>query len=278
MALDIIGVNKKFGKEQALHDVTAQLGSGRIIGLLGKNGAGKSTLMQCIMGLLNYKGTISWNDKELKRFTSRESFAYIPDIDALDDRLTVARTIAFMAGVHPRWNDKKARLLANHSGLPLRNRVGSLSKGQKSKLYLLLTLSLDADLMLFDEPTIGLDASFRQEFFNVILGELFDGRRTIIIGTHQLNEVEPVLQDVLILNQGSVVVCEQLEKLQNRYHIIKVSASRQNELAELKPMWQRLQIGTLEALVPSETLLPKAEYRRPSLNEIFLALTGGDHV
>jgi len=270
-------LSKRFKNVQALDKVNLSLPRGRIIGLLGKNGAGKSTLMRCMLGLLNYEGSISFmggpvqhNDSCLFR-----KVAFIPDVSALDDRLTVEQTIAYVKGVNESWNDRKADALLEKSDLPLKQKVKTLSKGMKTKLYLLLVLSLDVELLLLDEPTIGLDILFRKEFFNTILGDFFDERKTILISTHQVNEVEHILQDIIFIDKGKIILHEDIEELRARYVEVKVPRENAAELRKHFPLqvWEGL--GSVHAILEERVEIAGAEYGVPQLADLFLAKVGG---
>ncbi len=275
--MEITNLNKNFGKVQALSDVNLTIPKGRIIGLLGKNGAGKSTLMRCMLGFLKYHGDIHYHGKRLEHNDSNifRNVAFIPDVSALDDRLTVKQTIAYIRGVNPSWNDRKADSLLEKSDLPLKQRVKTLSKGMKTKLYLLLVLSLDVEFLLLDEPTIGLDIVFRKEFFNTILGEFYDETKTILISTHEVNEVEHILQDIIFIDKGRIILAEDIDILRQKYMEIKVPREFADELRKHNPLqiWEGL--GYVHALVEEKLDIPSAEYGEPQLADLFLAKIGG---
>jgi ABC-2 type transport system ATP-binding protein len=275
--MEVTGLNKNFGKVQALKDVNLTIPRGRIIGLLGKNGAGKSTLMRCLLGFLKYNGEISYHGQKLEHNDSSifRNVAFIPDVSALDDRLTVAQTIAYVKGVNPSWNDRKADSLIEKSSLPSKQRVKTLSKGMKTKLYLLLVLSLDVEFLLLDEPTIGLDILFRKEFFNTILGEFYDETKTILISTHEVNEVEHILQDIIFIDQGRIILYDDIETLRSKYLEIKVPREFADELKKHHPLqvWEGL--GYVHALVEEKLDIQGAEYGEPQLADLFLAKVGG---
>jgi len=275
--MEIKSLSKNFGKVQALNDVNLAIPKGRIIGLLGKNGAGKSTLMRCMLGFLKYDGEIFYHGKKLEHNDSNifRNVAFIPDVSALDDRLTVAQTIAYIKGVNPSWNDRKADNLLEKSDLPLKQKVKTLSKGMKTKLYLLLVLSLDVEFLLLDEPTIGLDIVFRKEFFNTILGEFYDETKTILISTHQVDEVENILQDIIFIDKGKIILYEYIDNLRQKYMEIKVPREFADELKRHNPLqiWEGL--GYVHALVESKLDIQGAEYGAPQLVDLFLAKVGG---
>ncbi len=276
--MEIRNVSKRFGKVQALNNVTLNIPRGRIIGLLGKNGAGKSTLMRCMLGFLKYEGDIHYHGDKLRHNDSNifRSVAFIPDVSALDDRLTVAQTIAYVKGVNPAWNDKKADALLEKSDLPLKQKVKNLSKGMKTKLYLLLVLALDVEFLLLDEPTIGLDIIFRKEFFNTILGEFYDETKTILISTHEVNEVEHILQDIIFIDKGKIILYEDIDKLKQQYLEVKVPRENAEELKRHHPLQTWEGLGYVHGLVTEKLDTEYAEYSEPQLADLFIAKVGGE--
>jgi ABC-2 type transport system ATP-binding protein len=273
----IQNLTKHYGKFKALDGVNLTLGQGKIIGLLGKNGAGKSTLMRCMLGFLNHEGHISLNGNQISHRDHRifESVAFIPDVSGLDDRLTVKQTIDYIRGVNDRWNEDRAQKLLDISNLPMILKVGKLSKGMKTKLYLLITLSLDVDFLLLDEPTLGLDIAFRKEFFNTILGEFFDENKTILISTHQAEEVEDLLQEVIFIDNGRILLHEDMENLKSRLHIVTLPIDRQGEIMEHSPKLVSKTLGAISAVLPSDIMIEGATYARANLADIFLSVVGG---
>ncbi len=278
-AIEIKGLNKYYKKFQALSDVNLEIPKGKIIGLLGKNGAGKSTLMRCILGFLHHEGEIHIEDIMLEHRDPRvfEKVAFIPDVSGLDDRLTVQQTLDYVAQINPKWNPATAQKLLNISSLPLNKKVGQLSKGMKTKLYLLVTLSLDVNILMLDEPTLGLDIAFRKEFFNTILGEFFDEDKTIIISTHQVEEIEPLLQDIIFIDNGKIVLYDEVEKLKDSYNIVTVQNDQKEELLRHEPKLITKTLGFVSGLLSSDIKIEGAQYSRPSMSDIFLAVVGGSN-
>jgi ABC-2 type transport system ATP-binding protein len=275
----ISNLSKYYGKTKALDNVSLNLGQGRIIGLLGKNGAGKSTLMRCMLGFLAHQGEVYLNDSLIKHRDYRvfTHVAFIPDVSGLDDRLTVQQTIDYIKGVNPCWNDTTAEKLLAISNLPLKKKVAKLSKGMKTKLYLLITLSLDVSFLLLDEPTLGLDIAFRKEFFNTILGEFFDDQKTIFISTHQVEEVEDLLQEIVFIDNGRILLHEEVESLKNRYRLVSVPIDNAALIMVHEPKVVSKTLGFITAVLPSDLDIEGAQYGRPNLADIFLAVVGGSN-
>ena len=270
-------VSKHYGKFLALDNVSLELGAGKIIGLLGKNGAGKSTLMRSMLGFLSFDGSISLCGRPISHRDKWifEEAAFIPDVSGLDDRLTVKQTIEYVRGVNPRWNDNTATELLAISNLPMNKKVGKLSKGMKTKLYLLITLSLDVQFLLLDEPTLGLDIAFRKEFFDKILGDFFDENKSILISTHQVEEVEDILQEIIIIDKGKIILHEEVESLKSRYQVVMLPSDRVSELQAYKPKVLGHSLGFVSAVLDSSVQIEGATYARPRLADIFLAVVGG---
>ncbi|HNT52816.1 MAG TPA: ABC transporter ATP-binding protein, partial [Candidatus Syntrophosphaera sp.] len=206
-----------------------------------------------------------------------EDVAFIPDVSGLDDRLTVRQTIDYIRGVNDRWNDERAQKLLEISNLPLKRRVGKLSKGMKTKLYLLITLSLDVDFLLLDEPTLGLDIAFRKEFFNTILGEFFDENKTILISTHQVEEVEDLLQEIIFIDEGRILLHEEVEAMKSRLRIVTLPFERAQEILNHNPRLVSKTLGSISAVLDSAIEIPDASYGRANLADIFLSCVGGSN-
>ena len=277
---DVIKVNnltKYYGKLKALDNVELEIPQGRIIGLLGKNGAGKSTFMRCILGFLKHKGEIEILGKTIKRHQEsvHEDIAFIPDVNSLDDRLTVKQTMEYVSAINRSWNNEKAIELLASSDLKPNQKVGTLSKGMKTKLYLLITLSLDVKVLLLDEPTLGLDIVFRKEFFNTILGEFYDENKTIIISTHQVEEVEQILQDIIFIDEGKIILQQDIEELKNEYSIFTVPSDKQEKLEQHNPKVINKTLGHVSAVLDSKIKIADAEVNRPTLSDLFMEKVGG---
>ncbi|MCF7859261.1 MAG: ABC transporter ATP-binding protein [Candidatus Cloacimonetes bacterium] len=276
-AIKTKNLNKYYGKLKALDNINLEIPQGRIIGLLGKNGAGKSTLMRCILGFLKHEGEIEILGKQIKRHkeSTHQDIAFIPDVNSLDDRLTVRQTIDYVSALNISWNHEKAHTLLAASDLDPKQKVGNLSKGMKTKLYLLITLSLDVKILLLDEPTLGLDIVFRKEFFNMILGEYYDETKTIIISTHQVEEVEQILQDIIFIDKGKIILQEEIEKLKAKYSIYTVPAEKRAKLEEHKPRIINKTLGQTNAVLKSDISIESAQVVRPTLSDLFLEMVGG---
>jgi len=278
-AFEINHLTKFYKTFKALDDVNLTLPKGKIIGLIGKNGAGKSTLMRCILGFLHHEGEIKIEDIQVSHRNPEifEKVAFIPDVNGLDDRLTVQQTIDYIASVNPKWNPVTANKLLQISSLPMNKKVGQLSKGMKTKLYLLVTLSLDVNILLLDEPTLGLDIAFRKEFFNTILGEFFNEDKTIIISTHQVEEIEPLLQEIIFIDEGKILLYEEVEPLKDKYNVVTVTNDQEDEFMSYNPKQVTRTLGHISGILPANIEIANAQYSRPQLSDIFLAIAGGSN-
>ncbi len=276
-AYSVQNVSKYYGKFKALDEVNLLLPEGKIIGLLGKNGAGKSTLMRCMLGFLKHEGQVYLDAQIIPHRDHKvfEKVGFIPDVSGLDDRLTVHQTIEYIRGVNPRWNAGIAGKLLAISNLPPYKKVGKLSKGMKTKLYLLITLSLDVKFLLLDEPTLGLDIAFRKEFFNIILGEFFDETKTILISTHQVEEVEDILQEIIIIDAGRIILHEDIESIKTRLRVACVPIELKDKLLAHRPKITSKTLGFISAVLDSNIDIEGASYGRPGLADIFLSMVGG---
>lgn len=277
--ISIRGLSKYYGKQKALNNINLEIPKGRIVGLLGKNGAGKSTLMRSILGFLKYEGQIKILGEDIAHnaMVTKKDIAFIPDVSCLDDRLTVGQTIDYVKNVNFNWDEATAERLLKKSDLPLNKKVSALSKGMKTKLYLLITLALDVKILLLDEPTLGLDILFRKEFFNTILGEFYNSEKTIIISTHQVEEVEHILQDIIFIDYGNLILYENVQNLKDKYNIISVPCSQKNALLAYQPQMMHEALGKVQAIVKSVVQIEGAEYNRPGLSDLFVAKVGGLH-
>ncbi|MEA2077091.1 MAG: ABC transporter ATP-binding protein [Candidatus Marinimicrobia bacterium] len=272
--ISINGLTKDYKQVRALEDIDLRIPRGRIIGLLGKNGAGKSTFLKCLLDFLRYEGEIAFFNKPLSEWKHdlHTRVAFIPDVSGLDPRLTVRETMEFTAAMNPTWNEKKADQLFAKSELPPDQKVGTLSKGMKTKLFLLLTLAKDVDILLLDEPTLGLDIVFRKEFYDLLLGEFFDETKTVIISTHQVAEVENILQDVIFIDKGHIKLHEAVDHLKSNWSIVEVPADQENDLMAFNPKVTSKSLGKVRGLVEGIVKIDNANINVPSVSDIFIAV------
>src|SRR5436309_1877253 len=201
-------LRKTFGTTVALDGVDLRVEEGRILGLIGPNGAGKSTALNAILGLIPYEGEIRvlGHDPWTEHDTLMRDVCFIADVAVLPRWMRVQHTLDFLQGVHPRFDRAKAEALLAKTAIKRGSRVRELSKGMVTQLHLALVMAIDARLLVLDEPTLGLDILYRKQFYDSLLNDYFDGRRTIVVTTHQVEEIEHVLTDVAFIDRGRIVL------------------------------------------------------------------------
>jgi len=272
------GLTMRYGKKQALSDVSFQIPPGRVVGLLGHNGAGKTTLMKALVGLAAHDGelTVLGLQPQRQRVELLQSLSYIPDVAILPRWARVHELITLMAGLHPNFSPERARALLKRTSVALGDKVKNLSKGMVVQVHLALVASIDAKLLVLDEPTLGLDVLSRKAFYEVLIDEWCDGERSVLISTHQVEEVESLLSDVLMLNEGQLVLNIPLDQLDQRYVALSHDAAANEAVAAAHPLLRYRQQGRSAALfegAPPPEVEALGERLRPSLVDLFVALT-----
>ena len=272
------GVSLRYGSKLALDDVSFTVPPGRVVGLLGHNGAGKTSLMKAMVGLAGFGGTLKVldHDPRRQRVQLLESLCYIPDVAVLPRWAKVEELITLMGGLHPRFSADRARALIKRTSVSLGDRVKALSKGMVVQVHLALIASIDARLMVLDEPTLGLDVLSRKAFYELLIDEWCDGERSVVISTHQVEEVEALLSDVLMLNEGKLVLSMSLEDMDRRFVALSHDAAVADQMAAAHPLLRyRVQGGSAALFdgAPPEHLQALGQRVRPSLVDLFVALT-----
>ncbi len=272
------GLSVAYGRKLAVDDVSFSIPKGRVVGLLGHNGAGKTTLMKALVGLAASTGTLSvlGCDPGKQRVELLESACYIPDVAILPRWARVDELIALMSGLHPRFSAERARQLLQRTSVGLKDKVKSLSKGMVVQVHLALIAAIDARLMILDEPTLGLDVLSRKAFYEMLLDEWCDGERSVIISTHQVEEIETLLSDVLMLNEGKLVLSLSLEDIDRRFVALSHDSAVAERMAAAHPLLRYRVQGGGAALfdgTPPDEVLALGQRMRPSLVDLFVALT-----
>lgn len=272
------GLSVRFAKKQALRDLSLSIPKGRVVGLLGHNGAGKTTLMKALVGLQRYEGGLSVLGLNpcTQRTELLKSLCYIPDVAVLPRWAKVGQLITLMAGLHPGFSPERAKDLLRRTSVGLDDVVGKLSKGMVVQAHLALVAAIDAKVMILDEPTLGLDVLSRKSFYEMLIDEWCDGERTVIISTHQVEEVESLLSDVLMLNEGQVVLNISLDQLDQRFVALSHDAAAADAVAAAHPLLRYRQHGQSAALfdgAPPDAVVALGQRVRPSLVDLFVALT-----
>lgn len=266
------------GAKRALEDLSFSVQPGRVVGLLGHNGAGKTSLMKALVGLVPCTGTLSvlGRDPQRERVALLEQLSYIPDVAILPRWARVSQLIALMAGLHPRFSAERARHLLRRTSVGMDDRVKTLSRGMVVQVHLALMASIDAKLMVLDEPTLGLDVPSRKAFYEMLIDEWCDGERSVLISTHQVEEVEGLLSDVLMLNEGRLVLDIPLAEIDRRYVALGHDAAAADAVAAAHPLLRYRVPGGSAALFegePPPEVQALGQRLRPSLVDLFMALT-----
>jgi ABC-2 type transport system ATP-binding protein len=271
------GIRKAFGTTVALDGVDLAVEGGRIVGLIGPNGAGKTTALNAILGLTQYQGqlTVLGRDPWTARAQLMRDVAYIADVAVLPRWIRVSQLLDYAGGVHPRFDRAKAEGFLARTAIKRNARVRELSKGMLTQLHLALVMAVDARLLVLDEPTLGLDILYRKQFYDALLNDYFDQSRTILVTTHQVEEIQDVLTDVVFINRGRIVFNSSMEQFESRYLEVVVRPDRLAAARALRPIHERQLLGKSILLVEGadrEQLAALGEVRKPSLADLFVAV------
>jgi ABC-2 type transport system ATP-binding protein len=271
------GLRKVFGTTVALDNVDLRVKEGRILGLIGPNGAGKTTALNAILGLTSYEGKLTvlgrdpWNAREeLMRDVS-----FIADVAVLPRWIRVTQLLDYVAGVHPKFDRAKAEGFLAKTTIKRASKVRHLSKGMVAQLHLALVMAIDAKLLVLDEPTLGLDILYRKQFYDSLLNDYFDKSRTIVVTTHQVEEIQDVLTDLMFIDRGRIVLECSMEEFESRYVEVMVHPDHAPGARSLKPMHERQVFGHSVMLfenVDRNQLAALGEARRPSIADLFVAV------
>lgn len=278
-AIEARGLRKTFGTTVALDGVDLQVEEGRVLGLIGPNGAGKSTALNAILGLTPYHGQLSvlgrnpWTERgELMR-----DVAFIADVAVLPRWIRVSQLLDYMAGVHPQFDRAKAEGFLAKTDIRRTSKVRELSKGMVTQLHLALVMAIDAKLLVLDEPTLGLDILFRKQFYDSLLNDYFDRSRTILVTTHQVEEIQNVLTDFMFIDRGRIVLQSSMEEFESRYSEVMVLPERLEAARALKPIQERRVFGRTILLFDGadrQQLATLGDVRTPSIADLFVAVVG----
>jgi len=271
------GLRKTFGTTVALDSIDLRVEEGRILGLIGPNGAGKTTALNAILGLTSYEGELRvlgrdpWSNRdELMRDVS-----FIADVAVLPRWIRVSQLLEYMAGVHPKFDRTKAESFLAKTTIERTKRIRQLSKGMVAQLHLAIVMAIDARLLVLDEPTLGLDILYRKQFYDSLLNDYFDRSRTIVVTTHQVEEVQDVLTDLMFIDRGRIVLECSMEEFDSRYAEVMVNPEHLAAARALKPVHERPVFGRSVMLfdgVDRDQLEAFGEVRRPSIADLFVAV------
>jgi ABC-2 type transport system ATP-binding protein len=271
------GLTKSYGKTPVVRSVDLNVEAGRIVGLIGPNGAGKTTVIKSILGLTSFDGELRvlGRDPRTERDALMEEVCFIADVAVLPKWLKVSQAVDFVAGVHPRFDRKRADEFLARTDIKRDSRVRQLSKGMVTQLHLALILAIDAKLLVLDEPTLGLDLLFRRSFYDNLLNDYFNKERTILVTTHQVEEIENILTDVLFIEHGRIVLDSPMESLAERFTQLVPAAGNVDRARALKPFWEREIFGRVAMLFDGRSpdeLSALGETGHPSVADLFVAM------
>ncbi|WIT12958.1 ABC transporter ATP-binding protein [Paucibacter sediminis] len=272
------GFSLRYGRKTAVDDISFKIPKGRVVGLLGHNGAGKTSLMKAMVGLIGGSGQLSvlGLDPRAQRNELLTSLSYIPDVAVLPRWAKVEELLTLMSGLQPRFSAERARTLLKRTSVASGDKVKNLSKGMVTQLHLALIAAIDTRLMILDEPTLGLDVMSRKSFYEMLIDEWCDGERTVIISTHQVEEIETLLSDVMMLDEGKLVLNISLEEMDSRFVALSHDAAAADAVASAHPLLRYRLQGKPAALFDGEPpvhLQALGQRFRPSLVDLFMALT-----
>ena len=271
------GLRKVFGTTVALDGINLRVEEGRILGIIGPNGAGKTTALNAILGLNSYEGqlTVLGRDPWNARDQLMRDVSFIADVAVLPRWIRVTQLLDYVAGVHPKFDRSKAEDFLAKTTIKRTSKVRQLSKGMVAQLHLALVMAIDAKLLVLDEPTLGLDILYRKQFYDSLLNDYFDKTRTIVVTTHQVEEVQDVLTDLMFIDRGRIVLECSMEEFESRYLEVMVNPEHAAAARALKPIHERAVFGRSVMLFDGanrEQVTALGEVRRPSIADLFVAV------
>jgi len=273
-------LSKTYGAHRALDNINLKIEAGRIVGLIGPNGAGKTSALRAMLGLTTYEGELRVLEREpfRERTALMSEACFIADVAVLPSWLRVDQAVDYVAGVHPRFRRDRAMGFLSKAQIGGKRRMGELSKGMKTQVHLALTMAIDAKLLVLDEPTLGLDILARRSFYDALVNDYMDETRTIVITTHQVEEVENLLTDAIFIDQGRIVLDSSLEDIAQRFVAVSVASDRLEAARALKPFYERHVIGKTVLYFEGQPRAPLAEYgelHTPTIADLFVAKLSG---
>lgn len=270
------GLRKNYGAKSVLNGIDLDITRGKIVGLIGQNGAGKTTALKCILGLAPYEGELEVLGLQPNKDRAKlmQHVCFIADTAILPRWLVVKNAIDFMDKMHPKFDREKAQAFLAKTDIKPNNSVGKLSKGMITQLHLALVMAIDVPLLVLDEPTLGLDIIFRKQFYNSLLDDYFDENRTILITTHQVEEIETLLTDLVFIKQGNIILNTPMEDLAEQYIEVQVKTDKLEKARALNPISEHGSIGRTQFIFEGgdfEAIRALGESRTPSISDLFIA-------
>jgi ABC-2 type transport system ATP-binding protein len=274
------GLEKRYGSTVALRGIDLDVAAGRIVGLIGRNGAGKTTALKSILGLTPFAGDLKvlGLDPFSHRRELMENISYIADVAVLPKWMRVEHVLEFAQACHPKFSRSAAEQALEKTDIRMRSKVKELSKGMVTQLHLALVMAIDARLLVLDEPTLGLDVVYRKLFYQTLLNDYFDHTRTILVTTHQVEEIEHILTDVVFIERGVIVLAESLDAVAQHYFEVAVPAAKLEQAKALDPIAERHEVGQhvfVYETGTTEQLAALGEVRTPRLADLFVAKVAG---
>lgn len=274
-------LNKYYGNFHALKDVNVSMRRGQIVGLIGLNGAGKTTLLKTLLGLTHYRGDIEilQLNPRAQRTQLMRKMCFIADVAILPRWMKVRNALDFVQGVHPNFERNKAMNFLAKTNITLNSKIKTLSKGMIVQLHLALVMAIDVDILILDEPTLGLDILYRKQFYQNLLNDYFNEQRTIIVTTHQVEEIEHILTDLLIIDKGKIILDCSMEEIGKQYIQVIAAPDSLETLKQLKPLSLQKQFGQTQFLfenVDSSKLAELGKLSTPSISDVFVAKISGE--
>ncbi len=270
------GLSKSYGAFKALDNAHFEIETGKIVGLIGPNGAGKTTALRCLLGLATFNGDLKvlGKDPQKQRVSLMQEVAYIADTAVLPKWITVTQLLDYLTVIHPKFSRDKAEGFLRQTDIRATSRVQQLSKGMITQLHLATTISIDAKLLILDEPTLGLDIVYRKRFYEQLLNDYFDEQRTILITTHQVEEIEPLLTDLMFIKQGRIILNTDMESVGHRFTEVEVKADLVERALAFNPISQSRMLGGMVMVfenTPRDALKELGPCRNPSVADLFVA-------
>jgi ABC-2 type transport system ATP-binding protein len=275
-------LRKAYKGKPAVDNISFDIPAGRIVGLIGPNGSGKTTTLKAALGLVPFEGELKvlGKDPRAQRDELMQDVCFIADVAVLPRWLKVKDAVDFVAGVHPRFDRKKAEAYLAHTKLTPGMKVKEMSKGMIVQLHLALVMAIDAKLLVLDEPTLGLDILYRKQFYQNLLEDYFDEQKTIVVTTHQVEEIEHILTDLMFIREGKIVLSASMDDVGERFHEVMVPADKAEAARSLKPIDERSVFGKAVMLfdgVSRQKLAEFGEVRNPGIADLFVATMKGTY-
>ena len=276
-AIKAKGIIKSYDNNHALNGIDLEVRSGQVLGLIGPNGAGKSTFLQAVLGLLNTEGELEvlGLDPRKDRHKLLQKVCSITDVAVLPKWMTVEQVLQYVDGVHPRFNIEKAKSILSQTDIKNKSKIKTLSRGLVVQLHLSIVMAIDAELLVLDEPTLGLDLVYRKEFYSQLIEDYYDGNKTILISTHQVEEIEGVLSDAIFMNQGKVVMKDSIDAINEKFLELRPNQDSLEKAKSLNPMHTRTELGREVLLfegTEKDKLTGLGEVRPPFIADLFMAI------